>query len=99
MTRLARLAPAALVVIGAALVIVGLGGCTANERPDRATVTAHELVGFEWCSPAQLHQCALIRQGGELKMMTGNPSRIGDPDAGDVWDVRGVTVDAFSEDE
>lgn len=96
MTRLARLAPAALVVIGAALVIVGLGGCTANERPDRATVTAHELVGFEWCSPAQLHQCALIRQGNDLLQMN-HPSRIGGPTPD--WDVRGVTVDAFSEDE
>ncbi len=79
-----------------ALLALLLTGCAATPLPHSAIPLPYELVGFDWCSPAELHQCAIIRQGGELLVM-GHPSRFGDE--GDVWDVRGATVDAFSEDE
>ena len=79
----------------AALLMLALAGCSTT-TPDRATVAAHELVDFTWCSPAQLHQCPMIRQGNELFLLEPE-QRIGD--GADIWDVRGATVDAFSEGE
>ena len=80
----------------AALIIlaVALAGCS-TAPTEREIIAAHELVGFDWCSPAQLHQCPMIRQGNEMFMLPIG-GRVGG--GGDVWNVRGATVDAFSED-
>lgn len=51
------------------------------------------LMALRACQAAQ---CPMIRQGRSLFMLEPGQS-IGD--GADVWDVRGVTVDAFSEDE
>ena len=79
----------------AALLMIALAGC-ASPKPDRATVAAHELVDFTWCSPAEIHQCPMIRQGNEMFLLQPG-QRVGE--GARIWDVRGATVDAFSEGE
>ena len=77
----------------APLALFFLAGCTWPATP--LPPPAVELVGFDWCTSSQRRQCALVRQGGELLVMS-HPSHIGVE--GDVWDERGVIVEAFSED-
>lgn len=80
----------------AILALLLLAGCSSTPEPEPFTTTgpAYELIRdpdghvvYQPCGDG--HQCALIRQGGELMVM-GHPSRIGD--GGDVWDVRGETM-------
>jgi hypothetical protein len=84
----------------ALLALALLAGCstapTNRISVDAETVAAHELVGFDWCSPAQLHQCPMIRQGRSLFLLEPGQS-IGD--GARVWDTRAVTIKAFSEDQ
>ena len=87
----------------AILALLVLAGCTTDTIPvDRETVAAHELtdIPWPWCTADQLLKCPYIRQGDEL-LMLGPGERIGDGTSfgGDVWTVRGATVEAFSEDE
>jgi len=87
----------------AILALLVLAGCTTPDRipVERETVAAHELVDFMWCTPADGALCVpLINQGGQFILLQPG-ERIGDGTGlgGDTWDVLGVTVDAFSEDE
>ena len=57
-------------------------------------VTSYALSHWDWClSPYQTSQCMHVRMDDGLYVM-GNPSRIGDEH--DVWDTKGVVVDAIN---
>lgn len=83
----------ALVLLAVGIALAVLAGCTNRIPVDRATVAAHELVGFDWCSPAEIHQCAMIRDRKQMFLLP-TPGRYGDEGA--AWNTLGVTVDAFS---
>ena len=76
-----------------ALLALLLAGCTWPDVPPPLP-PAVELVGFDWCTPAERIQCARVRQGDGLYVM-GHPSWIGVE--GDVWTIRAVTVPAIGE--
>lgn len=73
-----------------------VAGCS-TAPTEREIIAAYELVGFDWCSPAELHQCAMIRDRNQMFLMP-TPSRYGD-ETMNLYNRIGATVDAFSEDE
>lgn len=74
------------------LALLLLAGCATDRiEVDPEVVAAHELVGFDWCSPEQIHQCALIRQGNDMFQLEPGMA-IGS--GGDIWTTRGATVQA-----